>query len=119
MISLMFVIIFISFFVIPIFIPIIFGSRYVNSISYFRILLVGLFFWSVSATRGIILLGIGQVKYNFYVSLVTACFNIAFNYVLILKFGASGAAYGTVLGFFVGSIVSKKIFHKAINNKYI
>ncbi len=119
MISLMFAIIFISFFVIPVFIPIIFGSKYVNSISYFRILLVGLFFWSISATRGIILLGIGQVKYNFYVSLVTACFNIAFNYVLILKFGASGAAYGTVLGFFVGSIVSKKIFHKAINNKYI
>ncbi len=119
MISLMFSVIVISFFVIPIFIPVIFGSKYVSSISYFRIMLVGFFFWSITATRGIILLGIGQIKYNFYVSLITACFNLIFNYVFILKFGAKGAAYGTVLGYFLGSIVSKRIFYKAINNRYI
>lgn len=118
LIKIMLSVIVISFFIIPIFIPIIFGRKYVNSISYFKIMLVGLFFWSISATRGIILLGIGQVKYNFYISLITACFNLIFNYIFILNFGASGAAYGTVLGYFLGNIVSKKIFYKAIANKY-
>lgn len=117
-ISLMFGVIAISFFIIPFFIPIIFGSKYVNSINYFRILLIGLFFWSITATRGIVLLGIGQIKYNFYIVLITAFFNLLFNYIFILRFGANGAAYGTSLAYLVGSIISKKIFYKAINNKY-
>ncbi|PFQ70705.1 glycosyltransferase [Bacillus cereus] len=108
-----------TYFIVPIFMPIVFGEKYTNSITYFRILLVGMLCWSLYSPKGITLLSIGRIDYNFYTSICTCIINIVLNMVLILKFDVIGAAFATMLTYFVTIFLNNYFFKKAIAKHYL
>ncbi|MGG3671398.1 oligosaccharide flippase family protein [Bacillus nitratireducens] len=107
-----------TYFIVPAFMPVVFGEKYSNSIVYFRILLVGMVFWSLYSPKGITLVSIGKVDYNFYTSMCTFIINILLNIVLIIKFDVMGAALATMLTYFITIFFNNYFFKKALIKKY-
>ncbi|MED2798260.1 flippase [Bacillus thuringiensis] len=101
-----------TFFIIPLIMPMIFGKEYVNSVPYFQVLVIGLFFWSIYSPKGITLLSIGRVDLNFKVSCISFGFNIILNFILIYKFGALGAAIATTATYFITIFINRIYFKK-------
>lgn len=91
-----------------------FGNRYNEAIPFFQVLLIGLFFWSIYAPKGIVLLGLGYVQYNFYSSVVVQFCNTILNYFCITRFGAIGAAYATTISYVLGIFVTGYYYKKAL-----
>ncbi|UOK57879.1 polysaccharide biosynthesis C-terminal domain-containing protein [Bacillus sp. OVS6] len=94
------------------FLPLVFGENYINSVPYFQILVVGLFFWSIYSPKGITLVSIGRVDANFKVSLISFIINVVLNILFIYKFGALGAALATTITYFITIFINKYYFRK-------
>lgn len=106
------------YFLVPIFIPFVFGTNYSESIIYFRILLIGMLFWGIYSPKGITLVSIGRVDFNFYVSMGTLIINIILNVVLIMKYGVIGAALATTLTYLFTIFVNNYFYKKALIRQY-
>lgn len=106
------------FFLVPIFIPIVFGNEYASSIPYFKILIAGLFFWSITSPKGITLWGIGKINFNFFSNSIVAVFNLILNYIFISKLGIIGAAYATTLSYVFGIVICSVFFNKGVRAVY-
>ncbi len=81
-------------------------------LTYFRITIIGTFFWIFSLSYNMIIRGEGKMG---TAAIIMACglvVNIAANYILmaVLDFGVKGAAWGTNLCMFVNSILSAIYF---------
>lgn len=86
---------------------ILFGSKYLDSIFSFRILMLGyLIAGTFRITAGNVLLSIKKVKVNFYNSMISGIANILLDIILIKKYGAIGASVATVLVFIISSLIS-------------
>jgi O-antigen/teichoic acid export membrane protein len=100
---------------VPFVIPFIFGQSYKESIQYFRILLIGLFFWSIYSPKGITLLSIGKINFNFYATLVVSVINVILNFIFIKNLGMIGGAYATMISYFLGIFTVGYAFKKVIS----
>jgi len=90
------------------------------SVSYFRILMVSIVFTAISLTINAAQRGVGNTKISMRTNLIANIFNIVFNYLLINgigffpKLGVRGAAIATVIGSFVGCVLSvRSLFYNA------
>ncbi|WP_223546401.1 oligosaccharide flippase family protein [Priestia aryabhattai] len=107
---------------VPILLPIVFGEEYSNSVVYFQILLVGMFFWSLYSPKGITLMSVGRTDLNFYTSLLSFVINLILNYVLIKKYGMIGAATANTLTYFCTIFINGyffKVHFKKIDSESI
>ena len=90
----------------PFIIKTIFGAEYLDSVIPFRILSLGYF---VAGTFripvGNVLVMLRDVKFGFYLAIVTGIFNIVLDVILIKNFGSNGAAFATVSVYIFTSIV--------------
>jgi O-antigen/teichoic acid export membrane protein len=105
-----------AYFLVPIFLPIFFGSNYINSVPYLRILLFGLLFWSIYSPKGITLASIGRVDLNLRISFVCFILNIFLTFVLLKTYGMIGAAFSTSITYFFGIFINKYYYFKAIKD---
>lgn len=97
----------------PLIINILFGEKYMESVTAFRILSLGYFIaGTFRIPAGNILASIKQVKFNFYNSLFSGLTNIILNLVLILKLGSTGAAISTVTVFIISSLSANLYINK-------
>lgn len=100
----------------PLIIKLLWGSKYLSSVTMFRILAINYF---VSGTFRIniinIMNAIKKVKENLYVSFFTAAANIILDIVLIKNFGAVGAAYATLFVVLFTTALLTPIMVKSIN----
>lgn len=91
----------------PLVIIIIAGENYLASVPILRILLLDFFisgtFRSLSTN---ILAAMKRVSYNLFLSIVSGICNIIFDYILVKRMGAVGAAYATLGVVVVASILS-------------
>ncbi|GAA0125100.1 hypothetical protein UT300019_10020 [Clostridium sp. CTA-19] len=101
----------------PIIIKIIFGSKYLNCISAFRVLWVGYFIaGTFRVPSGNVLFAIKKEKVNLFNSIFSGLLNIVLDILLILKFGYNGAAIATVITFAISSIISNTYLYKYLNS---
>lgn len=88
-------------------ITLVFGPEYKDSVVPFRILAIGYFFaGSFRIPFGNILASIRKVKVNLIIAIISGICNIVLDVVLILNFGANGAAVATVGVFIISSLLS-------------
>ncbi|PRR76807.1 colanic acid exporter [Clostridium liquoris] len=96
-------------------INILFTKSYADSLSTFRILMVGYF---ISGTfripSGNILSSMKEVKVNFYNSIISGVANILLDIALIKKMGSNGAAIATVAVYIISSLISNIYLHKKL-----
>ncbi len=95
-----------------------FGEKYYDSITSFRILSFGyLIAGTFRIPAGNILASIKKIKVNFYNAIFSGVINIILDIVLILKYGANGAAIATVSVFIISSLISNIYLNKYLRNK--
>lgn len=85
-----------AWFISPLFIRLIFGDEYINSIIYFRLLLFKYFLWSGYSLYGSALIGIGELKYNFIYSFIGFISSLTLSVIFIERFQVKGAAYAQI-----------------------
>jgi O-antigen/teichoic acid export membrane protein len=91
----------------PIIIKIVFGSQYQESVTVFRILMVGFFIdGSFKILAGNIIASVRKVKINFYNGIFCGVVNILLDIILILNFGVIGAAITTTTVLLLSSLIS-------------
>lgn len=101
-----------SYFIVPVLISLLFGHTYLASVEYFKILLIGLIFWSLYSIKGIILWGVGKVNRNFYFGAIMVPISLLITYFCIKYFGVVGAAYGSTLSYATGCLLINIFFNK-------
>lgn len=62
---------------------------------------------------------LGKPQWNFYLVLFSTLLNLVFNYLFIHEFGTIGAAYATLLTFFISVTISNIILKRTINMSYL
>lgn len=90
----------------PDLIRILYGPDYLAAVGPFRILIVGIFIYSLHNISGTTLLAMGRTDLNFYVALIGGSLNIVLNIVLIHQYGLIGAAYATTITFTLRMTIS-------------
>lgn len=84
-----------------------FGSKYTDGVEIFRILTVSVIIAIMFRKLfGSILLAVGKANWNVINAVSTIIINLILNYLLITKFGITGAAYSIFLSFCFGSLIS-------------
>ncbi|MGL4624112.1 MAG: oligosaccharide flippase family protein [Culicoidibacterales bacterium] len=97
---------------------ILFGEQYREIIPLFQVLAIGYFFaGTFRIPSGNILASIGEIKYNFYTSIISGAINIILSIALINLMGPMGAAIATVSVFIVAGFMGNWIIFRKINPK--
>ncbi|MEB9403808.1 glycosyltransferase [Bacillus thuringiensis] len=103
-----------AYYIIPIIIPWAFGEAYVKSIPYFKVLLLGLIFWSMYSPKNNILYSIGKVKYTFYANFIMCIINIVLNIILVKRYEIMGIAISSTLTFLIAIGINYFYYKKAL-----
>lgn len=82
----------VGFFAVPAVIRWIYGTEFAPAGLFFRILLIRYFVWSCHALLGTALIGLGQVRFNFYGVVIALAVTLSLSTVLISNFQFVGAA---------------------------
>jgi O-antigen/teichoic acid export membrane protein len=90
----------------PWFIPLLFGLKYLPAVAPFKILIPGIFFYSLHNISGTALLALGRTDFNFYVTVIAGSLNILLNIIFIHRYGLIGAAYATSLTYALRLLLS-------------
>jgi len=93
-------------------IRIIFGQDYVSGAIPLTILVFGYLIYSLAYTSGNILNMAKKTKLIFFITLIFAGSNVVLNYLLIPKYGVSGAAIATSVSFIVAGTFYISFSHK-------
>ncbi|WP_052463546.1 oligosaccharide flippase family protein [Thermotoga caldifontis] len=89
----------------PLVIRVLFGSRYLDAVTTFRILAFGyLIAGTFRIPAGNILASLGKVEVNLWNAIISGIANVILDVVLIKAYGAIGAAVATVLVFLISSL---------------
>jgi O-antigen/teichoic acid export membrane protein len=84
----------------------IFGPEYGPASGVLRVLLPGIFCYSLQKIPGIFLFARGRTDLNFYIILIGGTLNIILNIVFIRQYGLIGAAYATSITFALRLVIS-------------
>jgi lipopolysaccharide exporter len=99
------------------------GEQYADSANILRITILFGIFTPFFRQFGTAMDSSGRPHYNFYVLLFSVCLNIILNYIGITLYGIAGAAYGTLLSYFIISwvcfVLMSRIFNVELYNIYI
>jgi O-antigen/teichoic acid export membrane protein len=91
----------------PFMIRILFTEKYIDAVLPFRILLVGYFIaGTFRIPFGNIIAAIHKVSVNMIITIICGILNIAFDILLVNKYGISGAAWATLSVFVCSSLLS-------------
>ncbi|MCP4135507.1 MAG: flippase [bacterium] len=97
-------------------IELLFGTKYLDSIQPFLILLMALFFFSIGAPAGRIILAMGKIHVNFFISLIAGAINIPLNILLIQQYGMIGAAWATAVTYGVWFVCTQGAYFMLARN---
>lgn len=91
-----------------------FGVKYSSGSNPFKILLVGVIFFSLALVNNNIISAIGKPKTVAKITFISAMINLFLNLLLISKFGMIGAAITTTISYFVSLILSTMFIKKKL-----
>ena len=92
------------YFLCPYLVPLIYGKRYIPSISVIQTILPGVLFLFIVKILGSRLAGLKKTYYVILVFVPALIINIIFNFILIPKFGGTGAAMASNISYSFGTI---------------
>lgn len=101
----------------PLVLELVFADKYASSVPYLYLLGIGWSIRSLVQLRSSALFGLGKIKYNGYISLITLGFNLVSFPVFIHFWGLMGAAFATILSGIVINLSAGYYFSKAVNSK--
>jgi lipopolysaccharide exporter len=92
-------------------ITIIFGPEYVDSASILRVTLFYTLIIPFNRQFGTVMDGTKRPKINFYLLVLVAILNLAFNFVFLMKFGVIGSAFATLLAYSIVFILNQIVLY--------
>ncbi len=95
-----------------IFIPLLYGHRFANSVAPFNILLIGAFMVGIGSIISAYFSGSGIIKYNLFSTFLGVAVTIPLDFWLIPRYGIIGSSIATTLSFSVLTISQFIIFYK-------
>ena len=95
----------------------IFGPEYMPASGVLRVLLPGIFCYSLQKIPGILLFARGRTDLNFYTILIGGTLNIFLNIVFIRQYGLIGAAYATSITFVLRLVISLFFYFQQLRQK--
>lgn len=107
---------FLSILIVPVFIHYVFEGKYDDSIKYFLILIFGWLFRSLTYLKTGSVIGLGEIKYNFYAALFLLPINIMLIYLFISNYNILGVAYANVIIGILTFFIVFILFKKAVSN---
>jgi len=90
------------------------GAQYLDAVPVLRITIFYCLFIPFARQFGTMMDSIGKPKLNFYMILATAGMTIIFNYIFIRQFGLIGAAYGSLLTYFIAFLINQVILYREL-----
>ncbi|WP_160135836.1 flippase [Halococcus salsus] len=93
-----------------------FGTAYLPAAPVLSILMAGLFYRVLVGLDGDMVKAINRPRVEFYSALPGVAVNIVLNAALIPRFGIVGAAFGTVVGYFVYNTVEVVVIYRAVGS---
>ena len=91
------------------------GKEYGESANLLRITILFGVFMPYAVQFGTVLDSIGRPRINFFYTLGSLVITALFNYIFILKYGAYGAAAGTLLAYAITFVFMQLFLHKHLN----
>lgn len=88
------------------------GEKYLDAVPILQLTMLYGLFVPFGVQFGTILDSIGLPKINFYFTLAGALINVLFNYIFISAFGLVGAAYGTLLTYFISFTLMQLLLYR-------
>ncbi|NOV00008.1 flippase [Paenibacillus planticolens] len=113
----MFVVVILSYLILPILIPFAFGVNYINSIPYFKVLLIGLLFWSMYSPKHNTLMSIGRIDLNLYANIISVVINVVLNFILIRYLGMLGIALASSITLIIAYFVNISFYRMVFSTK--
>lgn len=94
----------------PYLIKLFYGNKYDGAEDVLRILVYTAIPVSLGVVQGIWIVNEKLNNINLYKSIIGACSNVIFNFLLIPRFGIVGAAFSTLISYFLSAMVSNLFF---------
>jgi len=91
------------------------GEEYLSAVPLLRLTILFGLFLPFGSQMGTVLESIGKPNINFYCTVFGFLLNIVSNYFFIKWLGIMGAAYGTLLTYFLTFIITQIILYKILN----
>ncbi len=91
------------------------GEEYLSAVPLLRLTILFGLFLPFGSQMGTVLESIGKPNINFYCTVFGFLLNIVSNYFFIKWLGIIGAAYGTLLTYFLTFIITQVILYKILN----
>jgi len=91
------------------------GEEYLPAVPILRLTILFGLFLPFGVQMGTVLESIGKPNINFYCTVFGFVLNIIFNYLFISWLGIMGAAYGTLLTYFIMFVITQVILYKILN----
>ncbi len=91
------------FFIVPWFVPLVYGNSFIPSIGIIRYILPGILFLITAKIFGTSLAGMMKTHLVIYIFLVALIINVGLNLILIPKYGGVGAAIATDVSYTLGA----------------
>lgn len=107
------------FFTIDFFMLHLFGKEYSYSAFIFKILLIGVVPFSITTILSSYFAGSGQIKINLFCSLIGFLCCLILDFILIPKFGTTGAAIASCMAFILSTSFMMMIYIKKTNCKLL
>ncbi len=99
------------------FLDLFFGEAFVEGTAAFRVLLIGILFYTLAVINNSVLSGIGKPKLVMKILLYASIINLVLNIILIPLFGIMGAAFSTSFSYIFVLFLNYEILRKSINLK--
>ena len=96
---------------------VLFHGKYDSSIIYFKILCLAWLVRTLYSLKGPALIGLGKININAASSFLALPFSTACMYVLTLKFGLIGTAYGNLISNLISYFLLSYFFYKMLNQQ--
>lgn len=100
----------------PIFIKIVYGEKFNNSLLFFFILCLNEMFYCISSFKGYTILAIGEIKYNFYGSIVSGIISLILSLVGLKLYGLVGLATGKLISNMLYCLIVLFIYRQALRH---
>jgi O-antigen/teichoic acid export membrane protein len=107
----------ISLIAVPPLISILFNAKYDHSSNYFLILLAGWFVRNLYSLKGVALWGLGEIRLNFFASLIALPLTVASGFVLVSRYQTMGAAYANAAGQIILLGLVSMMFHLTVSKR--
>ena len=104
------------FFVVPVFIDLLYGAKYKNSIPVLRIMCFGIVFSGIWMALSVVNVALKQPKAAVAISTVGVIICLLSMFILVPRYGAVGAAWGMNIAYFGGASVGAWLLYRFLSH---